>query len=196
MRVESGASPREIVPGILTWPWFSERHGYDFNGYIVRHADGNVAIDPVDGVLTEGVARVVLTNRNHYRNAAKLGVPVAVHAADREFVEKQGVSVSGELKYGDVVAGFEVVDAHGKSPGEIALWNAIRRILIVGDAFVGAPPGSFRLLPPKVIDDLPALQESVKRLAALEPEIVLVGDGAPVLQGAAEPLRALARSFH
>ncbi len=38
----------EILPGILTWPWFSERHGYNFNGYLVRHASGNVCIDPVD----------------------------------------------------------------------------------------------------------------------------------------------------
>ena len=32
---------KEIVPGILTWPWFSERHGYDFNGYLIRLPGGN-----------------------------------------------------------------------------------------------------------------------------------------------------------
>ncbi len=30
---------REIVSGIFTWPWFSEPHGYNFNGHLVRHAD-------------------------------------------------------------------------------------------------------------------------------------------------------------
>ena len=39
---------REIVPGILTWPWFSARFGYDFNGFLVRRPDGNLVIDPVD----------------------------------------------------------------------------------------------------------------------------------------------------
>jgi len=39
---------REILPGILTWPWFSARHGYDFNGWLVRHPQGNLCIDPVD----------------------------------------------------------------------------------------------------------------------------------------------------
>jgi glyoxylase-like metal-dependent hydrolase (beta-lactamase superfamily II) len=206
---------REIVPGILTWPWFSERHGYDFNGYLLRHSGGNVAVDPVemtgamlDDLVREGVQRIVLTNRNHYRAAAKLrertGARVAVHPADAEFVKTNGVAPDDELKYGDTVLGdtllkvspnFLVVDAHGKSPGEIALWDAGRKILIVGDACVGKPPGALKLLSPKVIDDLPGLQQTLRKLAALEPQILLVGDGAPILQDAAAALQALVRSF-
>lgn len=30
----------EILPDILAWSWFSEPHGYDFNGYLVRHGEG------------------------------------------------------------------------------------------------------------------------------------------------------------
>ena len=70
---------REILPGILTWPWFSARHGYDFNGWLVRHPGGNVCIDPVemtDAVLEEiareGAARIVLTNRNHFRASMRV----------------------------------------------------------------------------------------------------------------------------
>lgn len=181
---------REIVPGIVTWPWFSERHGYDFNGYVI----GRTAVDPVEGELPE-VVRVVLTNRNHYRNAARLNARVLVHAADAEFVKKQGVQVAGELRYGDVIDGFEVVDAHGKSPGEIALWNAQRKILVVGDICVGSPPGALKILPAKVIDDMPALHESLRRLAALQPSILLVGDGAPILDNASDALHALVRSL-
>lgn len=197
---------REILPGILTWPWFSERHGYDFNGYLIRHPQANVAVDPVempDAVLDElardGVARIILTNRNHFRAAAKLkqrtSARVAVHAADANFVRENGVSADDLLTPGQHIAGFEVIDAHGKSPGEIALWSAERRLLIIGDACVGKPPGALALLPPRVIDDLPALQESLRRLAALDPEAVLVGDGAPILQGGGAALRALAGSF-
>lgn len=190
---------REILPGILTWPWFSERHGYDFNGYLIRSPDGNVAVDPVEGGIDEDVKQIVLTNRNHFRAAAKLRAEkkarVAVHPADAEFVRKNGVEVDDALAYGDTVAGFTVVDAHGKSPGEIALWNERRRLLIVGDACVGKPPGAFALLPPKVIDDLPALQQSLRRLAGLRPSTVLVGDGAPVLNDAAAALDRLVRTF-
>ena len=31
---------REIVTDIVTWPWFSEPHGYNFNGHLVRHPGG------------------------------------------------------------------------------------------------------------------------------------------------------------
>ena len=197
-------SLREIVPGVLTWPWFSERHGYDFNGYLLRHSGGNVAVDPVemsDEVLAalqrEGVRRIVLTNRNHFRAAARLrertGARVAVHPADAEFVRKNGVEVDDPLGYGEAVANFTVLDARGKSPGEVALWNGA--LLIVGDACVGSPPGALKLLSPKVIDDLPALQSSLRRLAELPAQVILVGDGAPILQDGAAALQALVRSF-
>ena len=195
---------REIVPGVLTWPWFSERHGYDFNGYLLRHSGGNVAVDPVempdevlDGLQREGVKRIVLTNRNHFRAAAKLrertGARVAVHPADAEFVRQNGVAVDDLLAIGDTVAQFKVLDAHGKSPGEVALWNGT--LLIVGDACVGSPPGALKLLPPKAIDDLSALQASLRRLAELPSQVILLGDGASILHDGAEALRALVRSF-
>ncbi len=54
---------REIVSDIFTWPWFSEPHGYNFNGHLVRDPGGNVCIDPVepteddlDALVREGVA--------------------------------------------------------------------------------------------------------------------------------------------
>ncbi|HET7787744.1 MAG TPA: hypothetical protein VFL36_17365 [Myxococcales bacterium] len=197
---------REIVPGILTWQWFSERNGYDFNGMLLLHGGGNVAVDPVDmpeDVLDQlagaGVSRIVLTNRNHFRAAAKLkaktSARVAVHPADAAFVRGQGVEVDDDLAVGARLAGFEVLDASGKSPGEVALWNAERRILVVGDACVGKPPGQLALLPPKVIDDLPRLKDSLRRLAELPAEMVLVGDGAPVLRSGREALQALVRTF-
>jgi glyoxylase-like metal-dependent hydrolase (beta-lactamase superfamily II) len=197
---------KEIVPGILTWSWFSERHGYDFNGYLIRLPGGNLAVDPVemdDNVLEElaraGAARILLTNRNHFRAAAKLkartGARVAVHPADAEFVRKNGVAVDEELSAGEKIGPFTVLDAHGKSPGEIALHWPERRLLIVGDAAVGRIPGALALLPPKVIEELPALQDSIRRLAQLDIDTVLVGDGASILQGGGEALRTLARSF-
>ena len=148
---------REILPGILTWPWFSERQGYDFNGYLFRLPGGNLCVDPVEmqeevlGEIAEaGVARIVLTNRNHFRAAAALqartSARVAVHPADAAFVRAQGVAVDDELLPGGRFAGFEVVDASGKSPGEVALWNPARRILLVGDACVGKPAGECALL--------------------------------------------------
>ena len=36
---------REILEGIFTWSRLSEPHGYDFNGYFVRHEGGNLVVD-------------------------------------------------------------------------------------------------------------------------------------------------------
>jgi glyoxylase-like metal-dependent hydrolase (beta-lactamase superfamily II) len=208
------ARMREIVPGIATWSWFSERHGYDFNGYFVRRPpggsddrDGNLVIDPVepsDDVLRElvaaGVARIVLTNRNHYRAAARVaeatGARVAVHPADAAFVREKGVRVDDELAGGDRVGPFVVVPAGGKSPGEIALHWPERRILVVGDIVVGNPPGRVTLLPERVMDAPDELRRSLHRIAAeLDFDQLLVGDGECLLKGARAAVQRLVAGF-
>lgn len=197
---------REIVPGVLTWPWFSARFGYDFNGFLVRHADGNVCIDPVEptdddlaALAAEGVARIVLTNRNHFRAAAEVrertGAPIAVHPADADFVRGKGVPVDGALAPGDRVGPFVVVVAPGKSPGEVALHWPERRLLLVGDVCVGNPPGALSLLPEAVIDAPDELRRSLTRLAELDFDTLLVADGAPILRDARAALRRLVATF-
>ena len=197
---------REIIPGVLTWPCFSEKHGYDFNGHLVLHEGGNLAIDPVEpgpGVLealaARGVAQIVLTNRNHFRAAEALrqrtGARVLVHDEDAAFVRGKGVEVGGSLVHGARVGPFWVLDASGKSPGEVALHWPERRLLLVGDACVGKSPGALALLPAAVIDDLPRLHRSLSRLAALDLETLLVGDGHSILTGAGAALRVLAASL-
>jgi glyoxylase-like metal-dependent hydrolase (beta-lactamase superfamily II) len=189
-----------ILEGLFTWDWFSARHGYDFHGTWV--ADGKLAIDPVEptadvlaGLVERGVARIILTNRNHFRAAAALaaatGARVAVHPADADFVRQKGVPVDDALAVGQTVGPFTVVDAAGKSPGEIALHWPARRLLVVGDACIGHPPGQLGLLPAAVIDDAPRLHASLRRLAALDVDTLLVGDGAPILSGARAALAAL-----
>ncbi|MBI2534730.1 MAG: MBL fold metallo-hydrolase, partial [Deltaproteobacteria bacterium] len=88
-----------------------------------------------------------------------------------------------------------VVGVPGKSPGEVALHWPERRILIVGDAVVGDPPGRCKLLPEKVVDDPARLRESVRSLLALDFDILLPGDGAPIPQGAKARLRELVNTF-
>ena len=73
---------REVLSGIWTWPWFSEPHGYNFNGHLILHAGGNLCIDPVEPAAADleeiarlGVSRILLTNRNHSRAANKVCEP-------------------------------------------------------------------------------------------------------------------------
>ena len=83
----------------------------------------------------------------------------------------------------------------GKSPGEVALHWPERKILLVGDAVVGHPPGRCKLLPDKVVDDPARLRDSVRALLALDFDILLVGDGDPILDSAKDRLRELVDSF-
>jgi glyoxylase-like metal-dependent hydrolase (beta-lactamase superfamily II) len=197
---------KEILAGIFTWPWFSVPHGYNFNGYFIRHAGGNLCIDPVEPTENDfaelagyGVARILLTNRNHSRAAnkvsARTGARIAIHAADAPHARSEGAELDDELHIGEKIGPLTVIGANGKSPGEVVLHWPERKILIVGDAVVGDPPGRCKLLPEKVVDDLPRLRESVRSLLALDFDILIPGDGEPILQSAKERLGELVNTF-
>ena len=193
---------QEIVPGIFTWPWFSERHGYNFNGYLVLAEGGNICIDPVepdattlDAIARLGVQRTILTNRNHVRAAnavrARTGARTAIHPADAAHARQQGAIIDDDLQGGQAVGPFTVIGLPGKSPGEVALHWPQRRLLIVGDAVIGHPPGRCGLLPDRVVDDPRQLRASVRRLLDLDYDTLLVGDGACILAGARDRLHEL-----
>jgi glyoxylase-like metal-dependent hydrolase (beta-lactamase superfamily II) len=196
----------EILSGIFTWPWFSQPHGYNFNGYLVCHPMGNVCIDPVepgesdlDELVQRGVDRIVLTNRNHSRAAnkvhARTGARIAIHPADAPHARSQGTEIDDELTPDGKVGPFVIVRVAGKSPGEVALHWPERRILIVGDAVIGNPSGRCGLLPDKVMDDPPRLRGSVRALLSVDFDILLVGDGVPILKDAKERMRELVATF-
>jgi glyoxylase-like metal-dependent hydrolase (beta-lactamase superfamily II) len=198
---------RELLPGIFVWSRLSELHGYDFNGTFVRHPDGNLCIDPVEPsphvlerLVEDGVAEVLLTNRNHLRSAnlvrQRTGAPVRIHAADAAYARAQGGEIDGELRAGDRIGPFTVVGAPGKSPGEVALHWAARRLLVVGDVVIGNPPGALSLLREKVMDDPALLRQSARALLEFDFDALVVGDGVSILEGARERLRALVATFH
>jgi glyoxylase-like metal-dependent hydrolase (beta-lactamase superfamily II) len=197
---------REIVSGIFTWPWFSAPHGYNFNGYLVADRDGNICIDPVEPdadtlaeLIRRGVARIIVTNRNHVRAANRVraasGARTAIHPDDAAYARGQGAELDDELRAGEKIGPLTVVAVAGKSPGEVALHWPERRILIVGDAVIGNPPGSCALLRERVLDDPARLRNSVRELLALDFDTLLVGDGESILSGAARKLRDLVESF-
>ena len=113
---------QQIVPDIFTWVWFSEPHGYNFNGYLVCHGEGNLCIDPVppsDDGLAEiagiGATKILLTNRNHSRAAnlvrARTGARTFIHPDDAAHARSQGAEIDEELKVGERVGPFTIVAA-------------------------------------------------------------------------------------
>src|SRR5207247_10964761 len=103
-----GRCMREYLDVVFSWSWFSEPYGYDFNGYLIRHPEGNLCVDPVEPsadvlarLVQRGVARIVITNRNHVRKAAlvreRTGAPIATHPADADYARAQGATIAAQL---------------------------------------------------------------------------------------------------
>jgi glyoxylase-like metal-dependent hydrolase (beta-lactamase superfamily II) len=197
---------REFLPGVFIWSWFSEPHGYDFHGTFLLHADGNLCIDPVDPseevldrLSEEGVAQILITNRNHTRAANRVrertDARIVIHPADAAYAREQGTVIDAELEVGERAGPFTVVGVPGKSPGEIAFYDPARRLLVVGDAVIGNPPGQLSLLRERVMDDPARLRASVRLLLDLDFDALMLGDGVAIRDGGRERLRELIASF-
>ncbi len=197
----------EILPDVFTWSWRSPRHGYDFNGYLARLPIGNVCIDPVEmsdevlnDIAQQGLACIVLTNRNHVRACDRLrrktGAPVFIHPADAAEAEHLGAAIDDYLEVGQAIGPLIVHSAAGKSAGEVCLHWPDRKALFVGDACIGNPPGKCSLLPEKVMEDPIALQRNLRRIGSqIDFDALLVGDGAPILRGGRRALQELVATF-
>lgn len=95
-----------------------------------------------------------------------------------------GHPVARRLHEGDEVAGFRVLDTPGHSAGHVALWRESDRALICGDVFtnIDTLTGVPGLHEPKPFftPDPARNRQSMRRLAALEPELVCFGHGRPL----------------
>jgi hydroxyacylglutathione hydrolase len=95
--------------------------------------------------------------------------------------------VSRSLKEGDVVGGFQVLEAPGHTPGHLAYWREADRILIMGDVLFHRDPVTLRrgLREPFAFatKDVAANRTSARRLAALNPAVICFGHGEPLHSG-------------
>ena len=93
-------------------------------------------------------------------------------------------AVERRLEEGDEVAGFRVLDTPGHSPGHVSYWRESDRTLLCGDVYFNLSmltlrPGLHE--PPRLLTHDPERnRESIRRLAALRPALVLFGHGPPL----------------
>jgi glyoxylase-like metal-dependent hydrolase (beta-lactamase superfamily II) len=187
----------EILKDVYTWSVFSEEKKLNFNGYFIptQHAlFGNVVIDPppvsdLDLAQMEtlgSVQQILITNRNHIRWSRELqekfDAEIRMNSADEQSEDLISDHNFGD---GDMLAGFlkAIVIPDNKSPGETALYWEERKILFVGDALIGKPPGEVTLLPPEKYADIEKARAGIKVLDPLNFNSVLMGDGEPILTG-------------
>jgi glyoxylase-like metal-dependent hydrolase (beta-lactamase superfamily II) len=197
---------QKIADDILTWSWFSKPHGYGFNGFLILLSGANVCIDPaeptdedLEQIVKLGAARILVSNRNHARAANKIrartGARTAIEAADAAYARAQGAELDTEIRVGEKVGPLTVIGVPGKSAGEVAFHWPERKILIVGDAVIGNPPGNCGLLRESVMDNPAQLRESVRALLKLDFDSLLMGDGQSIIGGAKQKLKDLVDTF-
>jgi hypothetical protein len=192
-------------PDLYAWSCFDESRDIDFNSVAWIRPQGNVLIDPLP--MSEhdrahlaqlgGAALVIVTNSDHLRDAPALaqhyGAKLLGPRAERDSF---AVSCAGWLGAGDEpVPGLRVLEMHGsKTPGELALVLE-HTTLITGDLIRGQVAGSLNLLPDAKLTDRTQALESVRQVFEEHPEIdvVLVGDGWPLLHEGWKALAALGR---
>jgi hydroxyacylglutathione hydrolase len=95
------------------------------------------------------------------------------------------VKVDRTLTEGDSVAGFEVVHFPGHAPGQIGLWRERDRLALATDTFYTLDPttgdfGSPRLPWAGFNLDVEQARASVRKLAAMEPQLAWAGHADPL----------------
>ena len=190
---------KRIHDDLFCWSVFNEPRQIDFNGHLWVREAGNVLIDPVPMLdcdlrqLEElgGAAVIVVTNRDHEREAAafreRTGARIVAYPDDAPLLT---AAVDDTVADGDeIVPGLRAVHlGHGKSPGEIALYWPDRATILSGDLIVGAPVGRLSLLMDDKLADAPAAALACRKLLALHFDTMLVGDGHSLVVGAREQL--------
>ena len=99
------------------------------------------------------------------------------------------VQIAGTVAEGDEVAGFRVLHFPGHAPGLIGLWRESDRLALVSDVIYlidstkmgrPLPKGEASVPHPAWNWDHAKAKESVRKLAALEPELVCAGHDEPL----------------
>ena len=202
---------KEILPDIYTWHEFSEEKQLNFNGYLYISEKESVLIDPpgmtkqdfseLENLVGENsehpLKTILLTNIHHERECddfiKKFGARIWINEKDSAGLEgtadktfKDGDELPCEL--------ITVQIENQKSPGESAFFLKDRGIMFVGDALIGKVPGKLNMLPPDKYRDLALAKNELNKLLNFEFEILLVGDGVPILRDAKKAVKTFLES--
>jgi hypothetical protein len=186
-----------VRPGLFHWQGFEPAVKCDCSSTAIVTPAGLIFIDPIplaEEALNELVAEsfsapaaVVLSSGNHQRESVTLakcfGIPVFAP-------DNAGDDIIADQRYrsGESVAGMKSIPLPGFGPGETAFLHEGR--LIFGDALINLQPEGLRLLPEKYREDKKQSLRSATILSGLNPDVLLFAHGEPIIQGAAEKLRA------
>ena len=197
-----GRMQQLAIPNAFVWSRRQPDRQMYFNSHFFVVPAGNVAVDPLPLEADEaeqiaalgGVDTIVITNRDHLRDAPALrerfGARIATSEREAGLLE---LPVDRLLRDGEEIfsGARAVLLSHQKTPGEFALHLPRDRAVLVGDAIFGAPAGALSLPADRMYEDVQRAVLSLRRIAALQPDILLVGDGTSLWSGATHAIETL-----
>jgi glyoxylase-like metal-dependent hydrolase (beta-lactamase superfamily II) len=140
------------------------------------------------------VAKVVITNANHARDAATFAhcysAPIfAPPELSAEFPN------SHSLQDAHAIGRLRVIRIEGAAEGEFALYHRDDAgTLIVGDALINFDPHGFTLLPRKYCTNQKQMIRSLRKLLDLDFARIFFAHGSPIMIRARERLESLLNS--
>lgn len=151
------------------------------------------------GLDWDQVGHVVITHKHSDHQGSLPAVLAQAPEADwyagagdiGEITAPRGGSIAGD---GDSVLGLDIVETPGHTPGHISVLDPAGGILVVGDAVNGAEGGMVGANP-RFSDDMGRADDSVRKLAGFDYEVILFGHGEPLTTGGSAAMSALADSL-
>lgn len=199
----------EILPGVFHWTRFHKRIGQPVSSYYVADLGGGpTVVDPMlpDEGLDwfrgrEAPARIVLTNRHHYRHSGRIveefGCPVLCERSGLHEFEG-GPDVDG-FEFGDELAPGVTAHEVGSICSEDAALHILagESALAFADAVIHTGTGEPGFVPDFLIGDDPegvkrGVRAAVRRLLELDFDHLLFAHGKPIVGGGKAALRRFA----
>ena len=136
---------------------------------------------------------ILLTNVHHERECdefrKKFSISVWINEKDSAGLE--GTADKNFTDGDELPCGLITLEiGNQKSPGESAFFLKDRGIMFIGDALIGKVPGKLNMLPPDKYKDLPLAKKELNKLLNFEFKILLLGDGAPILNDAKKAVKS------
>lgn len=150
------------------------------------------------GLTYDDVEHLILTHK-HGDHAGSTGEVVAmassatVYAGEADLSDIDHQPITG-LTGGEDVFGFEMIATPGHTAGHMAVIDHQVGLLVAGDAIFTSDGGAGEG-PERFFDDVPESRESIRRMAELSFNTLLVGHGEPIEGGADTAVADLAASF-
>ncbi len=167
----------------------SQLRGHQIKAHAITHAhpdhqgSSRYVCQALNIPLWCGERDVAATESGNLCASGVLPTNIVTRLQDK-FLAGPGHPVARQLREGDLVGSFVVIETPGHSPGHVSFWRERDRVLILGDVLLNTNffTGKVGLEepPPIFTVDSNLNRESARKVAQLNPTLVCFGHGPPL----------------